>query len=101
MAKEPKLKGAYNYKELDWNKDASALVCQKAVEKYFLTGTPILDSITKHTEKEDFLCCIKVGSGGTLYWGDQPEQSITRYYVSVVGKELKKVLVSGLQGDCL
>lgn len=92
-----KRKGAYQYEDLGWHQNHSALVIPKAVEAYFLKGTPIRDFITNHTDKYDFMLRTKVPKSSRLVMvyedgAEVPLQNICRYYPSKKGGKLVKIM---------
>lgn len=87
-----------NTRELQWHQDHSALVVRKAVNAYFLDGTPIAEFIMNHRDPFDFQCSVKVNRTANrkpcyLYHGDQIVQRNSRYYVSTDGHGLEKEMV--------
>ena len=86
-----KLKGAYAYAR-GWHQNHSALVVPKAVEANVLHRTPIADFIRGHDDPFDFMLRTKVRRSDRLYWGDEEQQRICRYYMSTNGKALTKVM---------
>lgn len=87
-----KRKGRYEYKDLDWNKNFSALIVPKAVEQHLLHGTEIREFIESHEDIYDFMLRAKVTKKGRLFCGDTQVQNTSRYYISHNGEELYKVL---------
>ena len=84
-----KRKGAaFNYK-LEWHKNHSALVVQKAVEKYFLDDIPVETFIKSHKNIFDFMLRVKLNRGSSLSAITDGEklqmQKITRYFVAKEG----------------
>ena len=91
-----KRKGAYEYK-VGWHQDHSALVIPKAAEAALIHGTDIRHFIENHTDVYDFLLRTKVPRSSSLLWIDYDgtehrQQNVTRYYVSVLGGDLVKVM---------
>jgi len=86
-----KSKGAYAHTDLDWSKDHSALIVQKAVEAFFVNGIPIEDTILACTDPFDFAIKAKVPRSNRLMWGDTQVDNILRYYVSTNGDRLTEM----------
>lgn len=90
-----KRKGAYEYK-LDWAKNHSSLVIQKAVEAKLIHNTDIREFITNHQDIFDFFLRAKVPRTSKLIFrtedNDTQIQNITRYYISQDGGSLIKVM---------
>lgn len=86
-----KRKGAYEY-ELEWHKDHSSLVIQKAVEAYFTRGIDIEDFIINHQDPFDFMIKAKVPRTSRLMYGDEEIQKTSRYFVSNRGESLTKIM---------
>lgn len=94
--------GAYAYvtasqdpatREVQWHKDHSALVVQKAAEACMVDGVPVEDFIRSHTDAFDFMIKGKVPGGSRLELEDgTPLQKVTRYHIAVDGKALFKVM---------
>jgi len=89
-----KRKGAYEF-ELEWHKNFSALVVQKAAVANILDGTDIRDFIESHDDDWDFLLRTKVDKTSRLTgdWGlglTEQLQNISRYYIANEGPELFK-----------
>lgn len=94
---EAKRKGAYEYADLDWHKDQSALVVRKAVEHELLGKGSAEQFINKHDNKYDFLLATKVPRSSRLVLAmpdgtDVPEQNVCRYYPSEKGGKLIKIM---------
>jgi len=86
-----KCKGAYQYQDLEWHKDHSALIIPRAVVEYLVNGTPIDQTIRGCSDKFDFMIKAKAPRSNYILYGDQVVQSTNRYYVSTDGKPLIKV----------
>ena len=90
-----KRKGAYEY-ELDWHKNFSCLVVQKAAEAYLVHGRDIEEFIRNHDDPYDFYLRAKVPRSSRLMLrGDGEEKqlrNITRYYISNGGGHLIKIM---------
>ena len=100
-----KTKGVYTHEGLGDHQDQSALVVPKAAEAALVHNTPIPEFIRNHTNKYDFMLRTKVPRNSQLelrsdvFWGDvklpkrrQVVQNITRYYASLTGGNLVKVM---------
>ena len=103
-----KRKGAYchetpldnpNTQEVLWHKNHSALVVPKAAEAALVHGQDIRDFIKNHDDLFDFMLRAKVPRGSKLmieYPKDsicnRQLQNISRYYISVQGGSLIKVM---------
>ncbi|MBG23739.1 MAG: hypothetical protein CMF22_10490 [Idiomarinaceae bacterium] len=92
-----KRKGAYEYENLDWNKNHSALVIQKAAEHALVYGGDVEEFIRNHDDKFDFMLRTRVPRSSRLVSVDEdgveyPEQNICRYYISDKGKKLVKIM---------
>lgn len=104
QTKEGKLKriGAYAYetarengatREVQWHKDHSSLVVQKAAEAAMVRGVPVRDFIYQHTDPFDFFLRAKVSRGSSLQLTDgRPLQRVTRYIIAREGPEMVKVM---------
>ena len=91
-----KRKGAYEY-NLEWHKNHSSLVVQKAAEAALVHGQDIRDFIENHTDVFDFMLRTKVPRNSKLITRDKhgvetQQQNVSRYYVSILGDELFKVM---------
>lgn len=86
-----KRKGAYEY-NLAWHQNHSALVIQKAAEAHMLRGEPIEEYIRNHQDILDFMLRTKVPRSAYLLLDDRKIQNITRYFISVEGGTLIKVM---------
>lgn len=106
--------GAYGYetalenaatREIQWHSDQSALVVPMAAEAALVHGTPISEFIKNHQDEYDFMLRTKVPRSSALelrsdvLWGGVPVmkrkqkvQNITRYYASLTGGKLVKVM---------
>lgn len=90
-----KRKGAYEY-ELDWHKNFSCLVVQKAAEAHLIHGKNIEDFIRNHDDPYEFYLRAKVPRSSRLVIRSDGEEkllrNITRYYVSNGGGHLIKIM---------
>lgn len=92
-----KAKGAYEYKNLDWNKDHSALVVPMAAEAALVRGEDVGQFIRNHKDHLDFMLRVKVPRSNRLltiddFGVENKEQNVCRYYVSNNGHKLVKVM---------
>lgn len=103
-----KRKGAYEYENLDWHKNQSALVIKKAAAHELLGEGSAEDFIRAHTDEYDFMLRTKVPRSSKLIMVMEDEsevalQNICRYYASVEGGKLVKLMpaLAGkeLEGD--
>jgi DNA polymerase elongation subunit (family B) len=86
-----KQKGAYET-DRDWNKNHSKLVVPIAVLANFLHGDDIGDTVRNHQEPLDFCLRSKIKRSDKLMYGEEKQQRVTRYYVSVEGEKLTKIM---------
>lgn len=87
-----KNKGAYEYQDLDWNKNFSNLVVPMAAEQAILNNTDVAYFINNHNDEMDFMSRTKVPRYSRLVVVDRDDagdicnerrlQNITRYYIS-------------------
>jgi hypothetical protein len=100
---EVKRKGAYEFKDLDWHKNQSALVVKMAAVHELLGEGKAEDFIRRHDDPFDFMLRTKVPRSSKLVLfneetGEQRQlQNICRYYPSVHGGKLIK-LMPALEG---
>lgn len=97
-----KRKGAYEYDNLDWNKNFSALVIPKAAEHALVYGGDIEEFIRNHEDIYDFLKRTKVPRSSRLVLCESrgvvdptneiQVQNICRYYISNEGHYLTKIM---------
>lgn len=85
-----KRKGAYEYIDLEWNKNHSGLIIAKAAVEKLVNNTPIEQTINECTDPFDFMMRAKVPRSNTLLLGDQKVQGTSRYYVAINGAALVK-----------
>lgn len=91
-----KRKGAYEYADLDWNKNFSALVVPKAAEHEILGKGTIEDFISNHKDKWDFMLRTKVPRSSRLIMvmedgTEVDQQNICRYYPAKEGVNLLRL----------
>lgn len=92
-----KNKGAYEYKDLGWHKNASCLVVPMAAEANMVFGTGVEEFISNHKEKFDFMLRTKVPRSSRLVLTyedgrEELQQNICRYYPSKDGGKLVKIM---------
>jgi hypothetical protein len=75
--------------EMDWNQPHSALVVAMAAEAAILFDVDVRDYITSHRDWFDFMLVAKVGKKEQLTISGERVQSITRYYLSHTGGEMR------------
>lgn len=93
-----KRKNAYLTKP-EWHQDHSSLVIQKAVDAFFQHGTKPVDFIYAHDDYFDFMRHVKVPRSSRLMWGTEQVQNTSRYYISLSGQNLTKVMPPLAAGD--
>lgn len=97
-----KNKGAYEHINLDWHKNHSALIIQKAAEAALVRGEDVEQFIRNHEDAMDFMLRTKVPRSSRLearYRDDNgdiyqivEEQNICRYFIGTTGAELVKIM---------
>lgn len=97
-----KRKGAFEYEGLDWHKNHSFLVVQKAVEHELLGKGTIEEFIMGHKDPFDFCGRTKVPRSSSLILvmedgTEIKQQNICRYYACKTGGKLIK-LMPALEG---
>ena len=100
-----KEKGAFAINK-PWNKDHSMKVVSIAVEKFFVDGTPVRDTIENHTEIFDFCISKKVGKQYEVQHHHiknnnvvkENVQRLNRFIITNSGGSLVKVKEDGSQG---
>lgn len=65
-------------------------VIPKAVQAYFLHGTPVEETLAKATEIKDFLMSEKTGRQWTVLYNNIQQQQTNRFYASIDGAYLRK-----------
>jgi len=88
----PKYKGCFEL-ELDFHKNASAMVVPMAVNEYFVNGKDYKSFIENHNDIYDFCIGVKAKSNFKLNLYDingsflekKPQQKVTRFYISQKG----------------
>ena len=93
-----KRKNAY-LTEPDWHQDHGSLVVPKAVDAFVREGTRPVDFIYRHTDAYDFMRHIKVPRTSRLVWGDTEVQNTSRYFISLTGEPLTKIMPPIKPGD--
>lgn len=104
-----KRKGAYEYEDLEWHKNQSALVIKQAAVHELLGKGNAEDYIMKHDDPFDFMLRTKVPRSSKLVLvneetgEEKPLQNICRYYPSKEGGKLIKLMPAlpgkELEGD--
>lgn len=74
-----------------WHKDFNPVIVPRAAVAAMVHGIDPETFIRAHTDPFDFMLRAKVDRSSTLYLGDDPIQSTTRYYVAREGLPLVKV----------
>lgn len=92
-----KRKGAYEYDGLGWHQNQSSLVIPMAAEHALVEGGDVEDFIRNHGNKYDFLLRTKIPRSSILVTIDEEgcetlQQNICRYYISVKGERLVKIM---------
>jgi DNA polymerase elongation subunit (family B) len=98
-----KRKGAYQYEGLEWHKNQSSLVIQKAAEAAMVHGRDIREFIENHTKVDimDFMLRTKVDRSSRLVLvttnedgtiTEVEQQRICRYYPCKTGGKLIKIM---------
>lgn len=95
-----KRKGAYQYEDLGWHQNHSALVIPKAAEAAMLHGKDIAEFVLEHSKnpdnKWDFMLRTKVPRSSQLVLVKDDEetvlQNICRYYPCKDGGKLVKIM---------
>ena len=83
---------------VEWHKNHSAIVVQKAVEANLAKGIPIDEFIKNHDDAYDFFLITNIKGKSKLMWGEGADgdneeyQKNTRYIVSNTGKYMSKVM---------
>lgn len=84
-------------REVQWHKNHSALVVQKAAEARLIHGTDIRSFIENHANIYDFLLRTKVDRTSKLVMVDYKGndtfiQNTSRYYIAMLGHDLVKIM---------
>lgn len=87
-----KRKGAYEYDDLGWHQNQSALVVPKAAEAFLVRGIHPFDFLNNHDDIMDFMLRTKVPRKSRLMHGDRQIQNVSRYYISNSGAPLVKIM---------
>ena len=98
-----KAKGAYEYKDLAWHKNMSALVIPMAVEHEVMGKGSAKEFILNHKNEFDFMLRAKVPRSSKLITVDDngvetQQQNICRYYPCKDGEKLVKLMPDGNNG---
>jgi len=99
-----KRKGSYEYENLGWHQNHSALVIQMAVEHELLGRGSAESFIVLHDNEYDFMLRTKVNRSSSLVivgedGVDVPVQNICRYYPCKDGGKLVKIMPPLKDGD--
>ena len=99
-----KSKGAYEYKDLAWHKNMSALVVPMAVEYEVMGNGLAKDFILSHKDEYDFMLRAKVPRSSKLVTVDSDgvetlQQNICRYYPSTTDLKLVKLMPDDKSDD--
>jgi hypothetical protein len=93
--------GAYAYltpmddkmtRERQWHQNHSMLVCRKAAEAQMVHGIPVRKFIMNHSDPFDFMLSVKVPRSSRLLHGNEKVQNTSRFYVSIDGENLTKIM---------
>lgn len=76
----------------EWHQDHSSLVIPKAVDAFVQHGTPVHEFINGHADPFDFMRHVKVPRSSTLWWGDVQIQNTSRYFISLSGAPMTKLM---------
>lgn len=92
-----KRKGAYEYENLGWHQNHSALVVAKAAEYELLGKGSVEEFVWNHKDKWDFMLRTKVPRNSRLVLEYEngvveTQQNICRYYPSTEGGKLVKIM---------
>ena len=92
-----KRKGAYEYDDLGWHQNHSALIIPKAAEAVLVHGATLEEYIKGHKDKWDFMLRTKVPRSSRLVLvmedgAEFPQQNICRYYPCKDGGNLVKIM---------
>lgn len=91
-----KRKGSYEYEDLGWHQNQSALVVKMAAEHSLVKGGDVGEFIRNHDNKYDFMLRTKVPRSSRLILekdgAEIPQQNICRYYVANNGGQLTKIM---------
>lgn len=92
-----KRKGAYQFEGLGWHQNQGGLVIPMAAEAAMIKGIDVEEFIRNHKEKFDFMLRTKVPRSSKLIMRmedgtEVQQQNICRYYPSVNGGKLIKVM---------
>ena len=92
-----KRKGAYEYENLDWSKNHSSLIIKMAASHSLLHDGEIESFVRNHKNIHDFMLRIKVPRSCRVVTVDEfgmdcPEQNVCRYYASMNGGNLVKIM---------
>jgi len=93
-----KMKGAYEFQDLAWHKNFSALIVPMAVKQAVLHGVDYKQFVKSHKDAYDFMLRVKVPRNCSLVLVDEETenqeslQNVCRYYPSEQGGKLIKIM---------
>jgi len=92
-----KRKGAYQYEDLQWHQNHSALIVPRAAEAFMLYGKDLEDFVRFHPTDYDFMLRAKVDRSSRLVMVDKngvesEQQRICRYFACKNGGQLVKIM---------
>lgn len=91
-----KNKGAYQWDGLGYHQNHSSLIIPMAVEQHLVHGKDVSEFIRSHEDIYDFMMRTKVPRSSSLVLSkddvDEPLQNICRYYASLSGGTLVKIM---------
>jgi tRNA-binding EMAP/Myf-like protein len=93
-----KMKGAYEFQDLAWHKNFSALIVPMAVKQAVLHGIDYKQFVKSHKDAYDFMLRVKVPRNCSLVLVDEETenqeslQNVCRYYPSEQGGKLIKIM---------
>lgn len=73
-----------------WHKNFSNIVSTRAAVANMVDGIEIETYIRTANNPFDFMLSVKATGGSKLFWGNQPTQKNTRFFISKTGKYLVK-----------
>lgn len=77
--------------EVEPGKGMAPVIVAEAVQKYFVEGIPVEDTLKNCDDITKFLTFQKVGKQFEVEYGGKPCRHINRYYVSMDGQRLQKI----------
>lgn len=73
-----------------WHKNFSNIVSTRAAVAHLTEGVDIEKYILNCVNPFDFMLSVKATGGSKLFWGDDPVQKNTRFFVTHIGRYLTK-----------